>query len=104
MLQLISLSTYIHPVRRIVNSRCIIIAQLHYTRHYTHQVFKHKTVVNEQVCPDERQQLPCPPGVLQFELFYASRCHYDVIIGAHGYLPDYPPSMPELEESYIMLL
>ena len=58
----------------------------------------------ELVCPDECQQLPHPPGVLHFELFYASRCHYDVIIGAHGYLPDNPPNMPELEEAYITLL
>ena len=58
----------------------------------------------ELVCPDECHQLPCPPGVLHFELFYASRCHYDVIIGAHGYLPDNPPNMPELEEVYITLL
>ena len=58
----------------------------------------------ELVCPDECQQLPRPPGVLHFELFYASRCHYDVIIGAHGYLLDYPPNMPEPEEAYITLL
>ena len=58
----------------------------------------------ELVYPDECQQLPRPPGVLHFELFYASRCHYDVIIGADGYPPDYPPSMPGSEESYITLL
>ena len=58
---------------------------------------------SEIVCPDECQQLPRPPGVLHFELFYASRCHYDVIIAADGHVPDYPPIMPTLEETYITL-
>ena len=59
---------------------------------------------SELVCPDECQQLPLPPGVLHFELFYAARCHYDVIIAADGHLPDYPPVMPEPKESYITLV
>jgi len=53
---------------------------------------------SELVCPDECQQLPLPPGV---QHLYAARCHYDVIIAADGYLPDYPPTMPELKESNI---
>ena len=34
----------------------------------------------ELMCPDECQLLPYPPGLLHFELFYAARWHYDVII------------------------
>ena len=54
------------------------------------------------VCPQECQELLCPPGVFHFELFYASRCHYDVIIGPDGHLPDYPPEYPK-SQAYITL-
>ena len=53
--------------------------------------------------PTQCQELPCPPGVFHFELFYAWRCHYDVIIGPHGYVPDYPPPIPVTEDVHITL-
>ena len=49
------------------------------------------------MCPRECQELLCPPGVFHFELFYASRCHFDVIIGSHGHLPDYQPELPKTQ-------
>jgi len=59
---------------------------------------------SELICPEECLQIPRPPGVLHFELFYASRCHYDVIVGPNGRVPDYPPRMPERYEAYISLV
>ena len=47
---------------------------------------------------EECQQIPRPPGVLHFELFHAWRCHYDVIIGPDGYLPLYPPPLPDIKD------
>ena len=41
---------------------------------------------SELTCTEECQQLPCPPGVLHFELFHAWRCHYNVVIGPDNYL------------------
>ena len=55
------------------------------------------------VLPDEYQQLPLPPGVHHFELLHAWRCHYDVIVGPDGYLPDYPPPMPDIQDIYVTL-
>ena len=55
------------------------------------------------ICTEECQQLPRPPGVLHFELFHAWRCHYDVVVGPDGYLPDYPPSLSDIQDIYITL-
>lgn len=53
--------------------------------------------------PIQCKELPCPPGVFHFELFHTWRCHYDVIVGPHGYLPDYPPPLPEIKDIYMTL-
>ena len=53
--------------------------------------------------PVECQELPHPPGMFHFELLYAWRCHYDVIIGPHGFNPDYPPPIPDIPDVYISL-
>lgn len=36
------------------------------------------------------------PDVFHFEVFYTWWCYYDVIVGPHGYLPDYPPPLLKL--------
>ena len=50
------------------------------------------------ICTEECQQLPRPPGVLHFELFHAWRCHYDVVVGSDGYLPNYPPPLSDIQD------
>ena len=73
------------------------------TQHFRFFVCFKPLSSSEIVCPDEYQQLPRPPGVLHFEVFYASKCHYVVIIGADGHVPDYLPIMSQPEETYITL-
>ena len=59
---------------------------------------------SQLIYPEESLQITRPPGVLHFELLYASRCHYDVIVGPHGYVPNYPPRMTDQNEAHISLL
>jgi len=53
--------------------------------------------------PEECQELLRPPGIFHIELFYAWRCHYDVIILSDGYISDYTPPLPEPQLSEITL-
>ena len=59
--------------------------------------------LSQLTIPIQCQEFPCPPGVFHFELLYAWRCHYDVIIGAHGFQPDNPPPIPDIRDVYITL-
>ena len=51
--------------------------------------------------PTQCQEIPSPPGVFHFELYYACRCHYDVIVGTYGRLTDYPPPLPNIKDTYV---
>ena len=53
--------------------------------------------------PSQCLELSPPPGVFHLELFYTWRCHYDIIVGLHGYLPDNPPQLPKIKDAYITL-
>ena len=53
--------------------------------------------------PSQCDEIACPPGVFHFELFYAWRCHYDIIVGLHGYIPENPPQLPQIKDTYITL-
>ena len=55
------------------------------------------------VCPDECKQMRVPPGIFHFELYHDWRCHYDIITGENGYLPLYPPPMPDIQDIYLVL-
>lgn len=57
--------------------------------------------ISNVITPTQCQEILCPPGVFHLELFYARRCHYDVTVGSHGYVPDYPPPLPEIEDIFI---
>ena len=59
--------------------------------------------LSQLTIPIQCLELPCPPGIFHFELLYAWRCHYDVIIGPHGFQPDDPPPIPDIPEVYITL-
>ena len=58
---------------------------------------------SELVLPEECQQLTLSAGVHHFELLHAWRCHYDVIIGPDGHLPDFPPPIPDIQDIYVTL-
>ena len=81
--------TFLNPT--IIYMRAIIVYTLQFRQ-------------SNLICKEECMQIPRPPGVLHFELFYATRCHYDVIVGPTGHVPTYPPSMPEQDEAYISLV
>ena len=59
--------------------------------------------LSQLTIPIQCQELPCPSGVFHFELLYAWRCHYDVMIGTHGFQPADPPPIPDIPDVYITL-